>query len=192
MAENQTITEVQADISGAISLEQELKGKNKAQLMQYADQKLGLSIDGTLDEKVIRENLIRYMETQLNAAREKSEKSAKKASSKDDPLMEVIFRNLQSMNEDITFSFAGPRGTLGPKNPKGYKKMPVYHLFPGMRIKLPYSVIEHLRSKIFTRHVPVYDDNTGQIGGVKAIITPRFILDMQFTKEQAIALQKLK
>ena len=192
MSDKQTTTEVKADISGAVSLEQELKGKNKAQLIQYADQQLGLAIDGTLDEKVIRENLIRYMDTQLNAAREKSEKSAKLVATDDDPLMEVIFRNLQSMNEDITFAFAGDRGTFGPKNKKGFKKMPTYHLFPGMRIELPYSVIEHLRSKVFTRHIPVYDDATGQIGGVRAIITPRFILDMQFTKEQAIALQKLK
>ena len=187
-----TTTEVQADISGAISLEQELKGKNKAQLIQYADQKLGLSVDGTLDEKVILENIVMYADSQINAAREKSEKSANEAVSESDPLMEVIFRNLQSQNEDITFAFAGPRGTFGPKNPDGHKKMPVYQLFPGMKIKLPYSVIEHLRSKVFTRHIPVYDDNTGMIGGVKAIITPRFILDMQFTKAQAIALQKLK
>ena len=202
MEKQPTTTEVQADISGAISLGQELKGKNKAQLIQYADEKMGLTVDVNLSESVIRQNLQVYNDVQRNAAREQSETSAAASISATDPLIEVVFRNLQSVNEDITFSFAGPKGSYGKAqkgaggkklgNPGGHKKIPKYHLFPGMKIGLPFSVIEHLRGKIFTRHVPVYDNNTGLIGGVKAVITPRFILDIQFTKEQAIALQNLK
>ncbi len=188
-----TTTKVQkeADISGAVSLEQTLKGKNKDQLIQYADEKMGLKVDLNLNEDTIRKELLKFDNHQRNHARIQSEKSAKESMSDDDPLVNVVFRNLQSVNEDITFDFAGPKGVFGPRNKKGHKKIPHYHLFPGMEIKLPYSVIEHLRSRTFTRHIPLYDNATGLISGVTPVITPRFILEQRFTKEQAIALQKL-
>jgi hypothetical protein len=129
---------------------------------------------------------------QRNLAREDSEKSAKASQSDDDPLINVVFRNLQSMAEDITFYYAGPKGVRGPVNKTGHKKIPKYHLYPGMEIELPFSVIEHLRAKIFTRHIPIYDNTTGLIAGVTPVITPRFILEQRLTKEQAIALQKMK
>ena len=197
-----TTTEVQADISGAVSLEQELKRKNKDQLIQYADQQMGLQIDQNLDEDVIRRELMKYGGMQRNLAREESEKAAKASTSKEDPLINVVFRNLQSVNEDITFNFAGPKGVYGKAfkgpggkalgNPTGHKMIPKYHLYPGMEIELPYSVIEHLRSRTFTRHIPLYDNATGMISGVTPVITPRFILEQRLTKEQAIALQNMK
>lgn len=181
-----------ADISGAVPLEETLKGLNKNQLIQHADENMGLKVDPNLSEDVIRKELLKFDGHQRNIAREESEKSAKETTSDDDPLVNVVFRNLQSMSEDITFNFPGPRGLFGPKNKKGHKKCPRYHLYPGMEIELPYSVIEHLRSKVFTRHIPVYDNATGLIAGVTPIITPRFILEQRLTKEQAIALQNLK
>lgn len=190
-----TTTEVpnkKADISGLVSLKQTLKPMNKTQLIAHADEKMSLNVDSNLSEDVIREQLLKIDLAQRNSARAKSEEAAKESASGTDPLVNVVFRNLQSMNEDIKFSFSGPKGVFGPKNKKGHKKIPVYHLFPGMEIELPYSVLEHLRSRVFTRHVPVYDNVTGHQSGVEPVITPRFILEQRLTREQAIALQNLK
>ncbi len=189
-----TTTEVtkDADVSGATPLDQTLKAMSKTELIKYADKSLGLNIDAKLDKSTVLSELLLFDSNRRASARAESELSAKASESDTDPLINVTFYNMQTANEDITFNFAGPKGTFGPINLTGHKKIPKYHLFPGMKIQLPYSVCTHLRSLVFTRHRPVFDEVTGLQAGAEPIVTPRFILEQQLTKEEAIALQKLR
>jgi len=193
---------VQSDVSQAIPLVKQLDSLSRRELVTLADEKYGVNIDSKLDVEAIKKAILNIDQGIRQEARRETEESASKASSEDDPLILVVFYNMQSSEEDITFAFPGPRGMYGPEfvgadgkkhgNPKGHKKCPVYHLFPGMEISLPWSVVEHLRSRTFTRNRPVWDEATGQIKANIPIITPRFVLEQRLTKEQAVQLQKIK
>jgi len=183
---------VKSDVSQAIPLEEKLKRMSKPELIKYADEYMGLVIDLALTKDAIKNELLKIDQDRQKSAREETEKSAAGSISEDDPPINVVFFNMQSANEDITFNFTGPKGMYGPENSNGHRKCPRYHLFPGMEIELPYSVVSHLRGLTFTRGKPIWDPDTGLQKGTIPIITPRFILEQRLTKDEAILLQKMR
>ena len=180
---------VQSDASESIPLEKQLEKMDRPQLVEKMNE-LGYQVDGRVGEKTIRENILKAVAEQKSNAKQKNEESLAMAVSKEDPPIEIRFFNLESSNTDIEFAYSGPRGMFGPINKNGFKKCPVYHLFPGETAKLAYSVYEHLSSKTFVTHKPVFDPKTGMIGGNIPIVKPRFLLQPIFTKEQLINMNK--
>jgi hypothetical protein len=183
---------VQSDVSQFIPLETQLAPLSKPQLIKLADEKLGITVDDKLTKEVIKRKILEYDQGRRKGAQRESEESARRAISDDDPPITVVFYNMMTSDEDISFDFAGPRGIRGPINKNGHTKIPHYHLFPGMQITLPWSVVDHLRSLTWTRHKATYDMETGNINGSIPIITPRFILEQRLSKEEAIALQEMR
>lgn len=196
--EQEVMTPVQSDLSEALPLEQQLEGMSKAQLIKKADE-LGYQIDEKLTKPVIIEKILKIDADRKSKAQKRNEESLAITVNKDDPEIEVRFFNLESPNTDVQFAFSGKRGMYGPTfikdgkkygNPKGYKKCPTYHLFPGETVKLAYSVYEHLTGLTFVTHKTVFDSVTGMIKGNIPIIKPRFILQPIFTKEQLVKLSE--
>lgn len=190
--ETSTEQPVVSNIGQTVPFEKLIKGMSKDELIKYADARMGLRIDPKLTKEAIKRELLLIDQGHRQDARKTSEESATASISEKDPPINVKFFNMQTADEDIQFDFPGPRGMFGPVNNEGHKKMPHYHLFPGMEITLPYSVVEHLRSRIFTRHRPIWDQQTGLQSGVIPIITPRFVLEQRLSKEEAIALQQMR
>ena len=184
--------ELSSDVGNLVPIEQEIESMSKKQLVLFADSRLGATLDMKLSIDAMKKNILQFNSGRRKNAREESEASARQSASKDDPMVNVIFHNMQTAWEDITFNFPGPRGIFGPVNKKGHKKMPKYHLFPGMEISLPYSVVEHLESRTYTRHEAIFDPATGMQKGQRPVIAPRFILQQKLTREEAIALQELR
>ena len=182
---------VPSDVSESIPLEQQLKGMNKAELIKKADD-LGYQVDGSLTNKVIVENILKIDADRKSSAQKANEESFAMAVNEEDPPIEVRFFNMESANADVEFAYAGKRGMFGPVNKNGYKKCPKYHLFPGEKVKLAYSVYEHLTSLTFMTHKTVFDPVTGMIQGNIPIIKPRFILQPIFSKEDIVNINKNK
>lgn len=182
---------VQSDVSESLPLEQQLKGMTKTELIRYADG-LGYQVDGRLKEETIIENILKIDADRKGKAQKTNEESLRMTISKSDPEIEVRFFNLESPNTDVEFAYSGKRGMFGLVNKDGFKKCPVYHLFPGELVKLAYSVYEHLTSLTFVTHKTVFDPVTGMIKGNIPIIKPRFILQPIFSKEDIVSINKNK
>lgn len=185
-------TPVEGDVNLRIPLRDQLKGMTRPRLVEYASDRFAVTISDKLTVPAIIDELCRMDDNIRKGAQDESEASAKMSIGQDDPPITIVFHNMQTVDEDITFSFAGPRGMRGPKNENGHKKCPRYHLFPGMQITLPYSVVEHLRTRICTRHKAIFDPITGMQSGTEPIISPRFLLEQRISKEEALMLEELR
>lgn len=193
------IEPIQSDVSEALPLEQQLKAMARDQLVTYADN-LGYQIDGRIKESTIRENILKIVADRKAQAAKANEEALRQTVSEDDPMVEVRFFNLISPGADLEFSYSEPRGMYGKEftkpdgtkggNPKGHKKCPYYHLFPGSITKLAYSVYEHLTSLTYVTHKTVWDEKTGMITGTIPIIKPKYILQLSLSKEQVVKLNK--
>lgn len=184
-----TIEPSQSDLTEGLSLSEQLKGMSKKQLIKRADD-LGFKVDERVKEDAIREQLLRLDAERKSQAAIVNKESLAMTASKEDPEIEVKFFNMESPGADLEFAYSEPRGMFGPKNKKGHKKCPKYHLFPGEIVKMAYSVYEHLSSLTFMTHKTVWDTESGMISGTVPIIKPRFILQPIFTKEQLVKLNK--
>lgn len=180
---------VQSDVSESVPLKVQLDNMNKNQLIKYMES-LGYNVDKRLSEKTLRENILSIDSDRKGNAKKINEDSFEMTVSEADPPIEVRFFNLESPNTDVEFAYSGNRGMRGPVNKKGYKKCPVYHLFPGEAVKLAYSVYEHLIGLTYVTHKTVFDPQTGMIQGNIPIIKPRFILQPIFSKEDIMNINK--
>ena len=189
---------VPVDMSENVQLETRLKAMNKAELIRYAQDQFGLKVEPRLSGEVIISNILRMDKARKTEAAVVNEESLRQAASKDDPAIKVRFFNLQSPEEVINFSFAGPKGMYGKAfagpngeklgNPNGHKKCPSYKLYPGEEYILPLSVKEHLESRTFTHYKTLIDNLTGQVAGNVPILKPKYILNPVITKEQLLQL----
>lgn len=200
MEQVQMESPIQSDVSESLPLEERLKDMSKRQLIRYADD-MGFQVDEKLTPKVIRENILMIDADRKGQAKKINEDSLRMAVTKEDPQIEVRFFNLESPNTDVEFAYSGKRGMYSKEfttddkkygNPKGFKKCPRYHLFPGQVIKMAFSVYEHLTSLTFVTHKTVFDAATGMIQGNIPIIKPRFILQPIFSKEDILKINKNK
>ena len=191
---------VQVDVTDAIPLEKQVNAMAKPELIQYMES-LGFNVDRRLSDKNIRDNILKVVADRKNNATAMNEESFQATVSEEDPMIKVRFFNLETPNIDIEFALPGKRGMYGPKfikdgkeygNPKGHRKCPKYHLFPGEEVKLAYSVFEHLESLTFATHKTVFDPVTGMIKGNIPVIKPRFILQPVITREDLININKNK
>lgn len=180
---------VPVDISENAGLKTRLEAMNKGQLIKFGEDEFSLKIEPILAEKVIIDNLMRLDDARRGEAAKVNEVSLNKSISASDPPIRVKFFNLQSPEEVIGFSFAGPKGMKGPVNLTGHKKCPAYKLYPGEEYTLPLSVKEHLESLTFTHYKTIVDTLTGQIAGNVPILKPKYILNPIISKEQLLALQ---
>lgn len=178
---------VRSDHTERIPLKDQLEKMNRKELEAYADT-VGYKVDGRVKDATIIEAMLKSDSERKKKASDINEESLRKVVDKNDPEILVIFNNAETANADLEFCYSEPRGMFGPENPNGYKKMPKYHLFPGERVKLPYSVYEHLSNLTFRTNKVVWKD--GQIAGNEPIIKPRFILQVVVSKEQAIKLNE--
>ena len=181
---------VQSDVSEALSFSDQLDNMTKSEMIKLADNEFGYTIDSKLKIEVIKENLLRIDAARKSEAKKENEESLKMTVNESDPEIQIRFFNMESPGADLEFAYSGEVGMFGENNPKGYKKCPKYHLFPGEVVKLAYSVYEHLNSKTFVTHKTVWDVETGMIKGNIPIIKPRFILQPIFSKEQLLKLNK--
>lgn len=189
----------QVDVTNELPLEQQLETMNKPALIKYIGD-LGYNADNRFSEKTLRENILKIVADRKNNASKLNEESFRATVSDDDPEIEVRFFNLESPNTDVEFAYAGKKGMYGPAftneagekrgNPNGHRKCPTYHLFPGEKLKLAYSVYEHLESLTFSTHKTVFDPVSGMIQGNIPIIKPRFILQPVFSKEDIMNINK--
>ena len=190
---------IQSDVSEALPLEQQLKTMTREELVKFADD-LGYKIDNRMKDPTIRDNILRIINDKKNVAAKVNAESLKQTVSEEDPKIEIRFFNMESPGADLEFSFSGPRGLYGKEftrpdgskggNPKGHKKCPRYHLFPGEVMEMAYSVYEHLNGLTFVTHKTVWDTKTGMITGTVPIIKPRFILQPIFSKADLLKLKK--
>ena len=186
--EQEIQTPVTSDVSEALPLSKQLEVMTKAELIKYADEVLGYKIDDKLTKPVITESILKIDASRKTEAQKVNEESLAAAVSEDDPEITVRFFNMETSGADLEFAYSGKRGMFGPKNQKGFKKCPRYHLFPGEVVKLAYSVYDHLSSLTYVTHKTVWDPNTGNIKGNIPIVKPRFLLQPIFTKEQLVKL----
>jgi len=196
--EQEIMEPVQSDLTESLPLEKQLESMNRTQLVKKMDE-LGYQVDGRVGEKTIRESILKRVAEQKSNAKQRNAESLAMTISKDDPMIEVKFFNLESPETDIEFAYSGKRGMYGPAftkdgkkygNPNGFRKCPKYHLFPGEAVKLPFSVYEHLEKLTYVTHKAVHDPVTGMIGGNIPIIKPRFLLQLVVTKEQVINMNR--
>jgi hypothetical protein len=188
--EQAAVKPVPVDISENVQLSKKLAVMNKGQLIKYGEDEFSLKIDPVLTNKVIAAELLKLDGRRRSDAMKVNEVSLHKSISADDPPIRVKFFNLQSPQEVINFSFAGPKGMRGPINKTGHQKCPKYELYPGEEYTLPLSVKEHLESLTFTHYKTIVDPVTGQVAGNIPLLKPKYILNPIITKEQLVALQK--
>ena len=189
---------VQVDVTESLPLEVQLKAMTKRQLIEYGGN-LGFNIDRRLKESTIIQNILAVVADRKSNAAKTNAESLRATVTEDDPMIEVRFFNIETPGVDIEFAFAGKKGMYGPKyikdgktygNPKGHRKCPKYHLFPGEVTKVAYSVYEHLESLTFVTHKTVFDPVSGMIQGNIPIVKPRFILQPVVTKSDLININK--
>lgn len=194
-----------ADYVGAVTLASMLEGMTKEEMIAYANQKMGVTVDAALEPQVIKEKLLVVESSRKNNAREQNARAVnmtlaidaqrraaaeknKKVKYEPNPLIQVRFQYIQHPEADFEFATPHPYGFKGPVNKFGFKKAPVYHLYHGEVYRLPLAIIEHLNSKTFTSHKAIIDPLTGMQKGQIPIIKPRFILEVQLSRAQMIEL----
>lgn len=185
MTEGRLMDAIPSDVSEALPLSEQLKALSKSQLIKFADN-LGFQVDARLKEETIREAILKIDADHKKQAANINEESLAATVSEKDPEITVRFFNMESPGADLEFAFPGPRQMFGPKNRKGHKKCPKYHLFPGEIVKLAYSVYEHLSGLTFVTHKTVWDPASKMIKGTIPIIKPRFVLQPVLTKEDLL------
>lgn len=190
---------IQSDMTEALPLDKQLDTMSKPEKIKYADEVLGYKISAKLKDDVIKKNILLINADRKTQATKLNKDSLAMTVSKEDPEITIRFFNMESSGVDLEFAYSGPQGMYGKEyskngktygNPKGFKKCPKYHLFPGEIVKLAYSVYEHLSSLTFVTHKTVWDQATGMITGTIPIIKPRFILQPIFTKEQLVKINE--
>ena len=206
---------MQADFVSVVTLAQELGSMNKEQMIVYANQSMGLTVDSGMDPQTIKENLLRIASSRKNSARDinanslnitialdktrqafirnwDGRKKQKPFEYEPNPAIQVKFFFLQHTGVDLEFVSAEPYGIKGPVNKFGFKQHMKYHLFHGEMYVLPLLLIKHLEQKIYTAHKPVIDPNTGLQSGAIPIIKPRFLFQQIVSAEESVMLAELR
>jgi hypothetical protein len=194
------------DLASGMTVSEELKLKNKGELITYGREKMNLNIDSSLDEDVIRDNLLRVYKSQADNAQETNarsvamtvalDKTRKAYSEKLDarkkkpfeyvpnPLVTVRFYFMQHPGLDLEFANPHPYGMKGDVNKWGFKQMPQYHLYHGETYVLPLLLVKWLGNLTYTAHVPRIDPATGQMTAGDIVIKPRVVLQRMVSDEE--------
>ncbi|HUW44883.1 MAG TPA: hypothetical protein VMW50_03715 [Dehalococcoidia bacterium] len=198
-----------ADFVGGVTLASLLDGMSKEEMIAYADTKMGVKVDDSLELNTIKEKLLIVeaakkndaraknaksieMTMALDAKRERAARTSKTLKYEANPLIQVKFHFIQHVGADLEFATSEPYGLSGPVNKYGFKREPSYHLFHGETYQLPLAIVEHLQSKTFMAHKPILDPVTGMQNGSIPIIKPRFILEVKLSRAQYLELGKVK
>jgi hypothetical protein len=203
-----------ADLASALTLAQELEAMTKEQMILYADQKMGLTVDSGLDPQTIKENLLRISQSRKNSARETNQTSLNTTMALDatrkkfwdgldgrhkkpfeyapNPPVQVKFYFLEQPGVDLQFASAEPYGIKGEVNKFGFKAHMKYHLFHGEMYVLPLLLIRHLEKKTYVAHKPVHDSLTGLQSAAIPIIKPRFLFQQMISDEENTLLAKFR
>ncbi len=213
--EAQTLAPQKADFMEVLPISQQLEVMSKEQLINYADTRMGLKVDSSLDPQTIKEELLRIMTAQKNSAREINKQSLdmtmaldktrkltakgwdgrtknKPFEYKANPAIQVKFFFNQHPGVNEEFANSHPYGMSGEVNKFGFKKCPKYNLFHGETYVLPLLLIRHLEQKIFVTHKTILDPVTNMVLGVTPILKPRFVFQQFVSDEENIILAKLR
>lgn len=211
MMEAQTLEPMKADFASGVTLAQELGSMSKEQMIIFANDKMGLTVDSGMDPQTIKENLLRIADSRKNSARDINANSLNTTMALDktrkifiqnwdgrkkpkpfeyepNPAIQVKFFFMQHVGVDLEFVSAEPYGIFGDVNKFGFKKHMKYHLFHGEMYVLPLLLVKHLEKKIYTAHKPIIDPNTGLISGSIPIIKPRFVFQQVVSSEESVML----
>ena len=213
--EAQTLAPMKADFASVVTLAQELGGMSREQMIIYANQNMGLTVDPTMDPQTIKENLLRIAESSKNNARDINAKSLNVTIALDktrkafmenwdgrkkqkpfeyepNPPVQVKFFFMQHVGVDLEFVSSEPYGIKGDVNKFGFKQHMKYHLFHGEMYVLPLLLIKHLEKKIYVTHKPVIDPGTGLQSGAIPIIKPRFVFQQVVSSEESVMLAEFR
>ena len=175
---------IEASITDAIALEKLLDGMSKDEMIKYADDVFGLTVDPKLSKDTIKSSLLKADQIRHGEAKTLNDQSTRMFADKGDKIISVKFHRLDFADADLEFSYSGKIGMRGKVNKNGFQKCPSFHLYPGETYALPRQVIEHLKSLSFVTHKTVMDQATGMIKGTIPIVKPKFILEYVLSNDQ--------
>jgi hypothetical protein len=202
------------DLASGMPVSEELKLKDKAQLIEYGREKMNLNIDANLDVDVIRNELLRIYKSQANNALELNARSVAMTVALDktrkvyiekldgrkkkpfeyvpNPLVTVKFYNIQSPGLDFPFTNPQPYQMYGEVNKWGFKQMPQYHLYHGETYVLPLLLVKWLERLTYTTHIPRIDPATGQMTAGEIVIKPKIVLQQIVSDEENAMLAEFR
>jgi hypothetical protein len=208
------MTPPKVDLASGMPVSEQLKLKNKSQLIAYGREKMNLNIDTSLDEEVIRNELLRIYKSQADNAQEVNARSVAMTVAVDktrkahvekldgrkkkpfeyvpNPLVTVKFFFMQHPGLDLDFANSHPYGMYGEVNKWGFREMPQYHLYHGETYVLPLLLVKWLGNLTYTTHVPRIDPATGQMTAGDIVIKPRIVLQQMVSDEENALLAELR
>lgn len=173
-----------------IPLEKQLERLSKDALIEWLSR-----FNYQVADDVQKEDLIAAIVTlhkqQLREAEQITESAVKQSENPDDPLVDMIFENVESPGASIEFTFQPPNGTFKMVNGK-VRPAPKWMFYPGQKYKVPLSVYTHINSLRVPRDRVV---NTDPSGFIQSLYTGeekqnRFSARVEFTANQIKRLQE--
>lgn len=174
--------------TGNEAFSREIASLKREELVRLLDEKFGMTVT---DERLTKEDLAReainlYNQQKKNAD-EENEKSAKMVETPKDPIVKVLFINLDAPKAPHEFSYDSGRGIKGKNNPNGLPKIPTYRLIDHEVSAIPYSVYKHLNGLT----VPDNRFDVTEGGFIKGVMSgkrKRFSCELILTDEQVAKL----
>lgn len=173
-----------------IPLEEQLKRLSKDALVEWLSR-----FNYRVAEDVSKEELINAIVTlhkqQLQEAKETTQKAVEQSQDPDDPLVDMVFENVECPGAKIEFCYQPPDGTFRTENGK-VRPAPKWEFYPGQMYRVPLSVYKHINSLKVPKDRVV---NTDESGFIQSLYTGeekqnRFSARVEFTAEQIKRLQE--
>lgn len=107
---------------------------------------MGYKASESIGKAELVDGIIKATARQVKASEALVREATEASLTDEDPVVDMVFENLESPGASIEFAWQPPDGCLKRnKNGKIVPK-PVWHFFPGRTYKVPLSVVNHLNS----------------------------------------------
>ena len=107
-------------------------------------ERFGYQVEGEKSKAKLVEAILKLEKIKLDDAAETTAKATADTTVPDDPIVEMIFQNLECPGADIQFTYQ--KGGFKVSEKGTTKPAPKWHFFPGRTYKVPFSVVKHLNS----------------------------------------------
>lgn len=166
--------------------------KLKEQLGRLSEEALRICLENwgyQVNDGVTKSELIEAVSTRHVQLIKESEELVKKATEDsedvDDPIVDIVFENIESPGTEIEFCFQPPKGTLKVVNGK-VRPAPKWKFYPGRKYQVPLSIYNHLNSLKVPADKKV---NTDERGFVRSLYSGddkqnRFACRLELSNEQ--------
>lgn len=105
----------------------------------------GYEVKEDVGKQKLIESIAKLHKEMIKKSEETVAEAVNASDTTDDPVVDIIFENIESPGTSIEFCYQPPNGTFRVENGK-VRPAPKWSFYPGRKYKVPYSIYKHLNS----------------------------------------------